>query len=289
MTNPDLFSRALAGIPGIAPVDTRLEAAPTDPAFSVLEGDVPDTLPPGNLLLINPEGPLVPATGDLPALGPLTTQVDHPLLAGIDLRALLVDRAKQINTPIWLEPLAGTDEGPLLLAGELEGRRIVVLTFDIADSNLAKLAAFPLFMANLTDWLSPLAGAQALQPGESVALSPGATVTAPDKTSLRVGSTGLYARTEQAGIYTVSQNSQAQNGTSGANSAAGTNTFAVNMTDIKESNLLPRAHPEFQNQVEAPGAKANPVNHEYWSSLAAVALLLVGAEWLFYCIRRGRS
>ena len=63
--------------------------------------------------------------------------------------------------------------------------------------------------------------------------------------------------------------------------------FAVNMTDAAESNLTPQAHPELTRP--ATDAVAAPVaRQEIWWPLAALALLLLGGDWLYYCWKRGR-
>ena len=279
VADPDLYIRALAGIPGLEAIDVRNADAVTGGfAFTVLEGAVPATLPPGNLLLVAPTGRFLPAQSNLTDLGPVSTEGDHPLLKGLDLRALLVDRAARYDPPGWLEPLASSSQGPLIMAGELESRRVAVLAFEPGDSNLPKLAAFPLMMANAVEWLYPLAATQALRPGDPISLSPGASVTRPDAKPSQVASSGVFVDTEEAGIYAI-------NGDAGASAR----NFAVNMADLKESDAAPRAHPEMERTPQATPGKLQTVNREYWSPFAALTLVLVGAEWLFYCWKRGRS
>ena len=76
-----------------------------------------------------------------------------------------------------------------------DGRRVAVLAFDPQDSNLPKLAAFPLLMANLVYWLDPVDSAAALRPGDTVYLAPGSRVTPPGGASLTVGAAGVLAVT----------------------------------------------------------------------------------------------
>jgi hypothetical protein len=151
-----------------------------------------------------------------------------------------------------------------------------VLTFDPANSNLPKLAAFPLLMANLVEWLDPLAGTATLAPGTPVHLPPGAAVTLPDGASRTVGASGVYAETEAPGLYRVQ--------------AAGAPDllFAVNMTDAVESDLTPRAHPELARAADATTPQ-RVARQEIWWPLALVALLLLSGEWLYYCWKRGRA
>ena len=137
-------------------------------------------------------------------LGSPDTASDHPLLRDLDLRALFVQRARKYDAPAWLEPIVQSADGPLLLAGEQDGRRIAVLAFDPRESNLPKLAAFPLLMANLADWLYPQSGVGALRPGEAAIVPPGATVTTPGGSTAQATEAGVFADTGEVGIYTVS-------------------------------------------------------------------------------------
>ena len=121
-------------------------------------------------------------------------------------------------------------------------------------------------------WLDPLAGAQALQPGESIALPPDATVRAPGGATTAVGPAGLFGGAEAAGVYQVTR--------PGAPPLA----FAVNMTDAAESDLRPRPHPELDRDL-APDPSAKGAQ-EAWRPLVALALALLGAEWLIFYGRR---
>ncbi len=269
---PDIYSRALAGVEGLEPVTGQL-AKREEAAFTVIEGRLPETLPLGGLLLVNPEGTLLPSSGDMENLRPLPASPGQALLDGVDLRGLIVQKARKIDPPAWLEPVVQAEGGPLLLSGEQNGRRVIVLAFDPHDSNLPKLAAFPLLMANVADWLYPLAGTQALRPGESIGLPAGSTVIGSDGQRSQVDRSGLFAGTDQQGVYRVE----------------GTSTplqFAVNMVDGRESDLEVRAHSELDRQASRTTERL--AMQEYWSPLAAIALALVGGEWLYYCWKRGQ-
>ena len=155
-----------------------------------------------------------------------------------------------------------------------------MLTFDPRESNLPKLAAFPLLMANLADWLYPQSGVGALRPGEAAIVPPGATVTTPSGRAVQATEAGVFAETHEVGIYTVAVANRQPNAQDAARS------FAVNMADINESNVTLRDHPELERAaVEVSDRLAT---QDYWSPLAALALVLAGGEWLLYCLKRGR-
>ncbi len=277
--DPAMYMRAIAGYHGLQPITDTVQSS-AETAFTVWEGDLPSALPAGGLFLVNPSGSLLTSSGDMENLGSLETVADHPLLRDIDLRALFVERARKYEAPAWLEPIVQGADGPLLLAGEHEGRRIAVLAFDPRESNLPKLAAFPLLMANLADWLYPQSGVGALRPGEAAIVPPGATITTPSGRAVQASEAGVFADTHEVGIYTVSVPNRQ------ATPQDASRSFAVNMTDINESNVTPRDHPELERAAVEVAERV--ATQDYWSPLAALALVLAGGEWLLYCLRRGR-
>jgi hypothetical protein len=109
---------------------------------------------------------------------------------------------------------------------------------------------------------------------------PGATVTTPSGRAVQATEAGVFADTHEVGIYTVS----AANGQ--ANPQAAASLFAVNMADINESNVTPRDHPELERAAVEVSERV--ATQDYWSPLAALALVLAGGEWLLYCLKRGR-
>lgn len=283
----DLYMRALSGYHGLQPVTGTVKSG-SDTAFTVWEGDLPAALPPGGLLLVNPSGSLLPSTGDMENVGAPDVEQSHPLMADLDLRALSVQKAHKITVPNWLEPIAQGPGGPLILAGERDGRRIAVLTFDPADSNLPKLAAFPLLMANLADWLYPQAGVGALHPGDAALVPPGSTVTTPSGRKFPVSEAGVFADTGEVGIYSVAATSGGGQGSVDKQNPAqdATRAFAVNMADAHESTAAPQSHPELE-RAAVPGPEKVTVQ-DFWWPVSLLALVLAGGEWLLYCLKRGR-
>lgn len=271
---PDLYLRVVEGIFGLGAI-TDTNAPATDAAFSIIEGALPDPLPAGSLLLVNPSGGFLASTEELQEARPLAAGPGHPLAAGVDLRALVVQRGRKLDPPAWLEPVVQSSQGPLLLAGEREGQRVAVLAFDPRESNITKLAAFPLLMANLIDWLYPVAGTGALRPGETLRVGQGATVQTPSGGRLEVGPVGVFAATDEPGLYRVSRQGGEEL------------QIAVNMADGQESALAAQPHPELQ--VDAPDAAERMTLQAIWPPFAGLALALVALEWLLYCWKRGRS
>jgi hypothetical protein len=277
----ELYRRLIAGVPGLSPV---VATTPENAAFTIVEGTLPTTPTVGGLLLVNPQGQDFTSTGEVKDVRPVAAGAGHPLLEGVDLAALLVREAPILQAPAWLEPIVVSTAGtPLVLAGERQGQRVVVLAFDPDDSNLPKLAAFPLLFANAVDWLYPLAAARAIEPGESLYLPPGYYVLAPGERGLRVGESGIFSETDEAGVYEVSS---PRDQVRAPDLRAEPLRFAVNMTGAGETDLRVASHPELDRQSAALDERTT--KQEFWPPLAAFALALLGLEWLVYCWRRGR-
>jgi hypothetical protein len=269
---PDLYRRVLGAIEGLRPVTNTDVPAP---AFTIIEGALPNPLPAGSLMLVDPQGDFLTSKGDVRDQRPIAVDASHPVVAGLDLTPLRVTQAQSIEPPDWLETVVDSALGPLVMAGEREGQRIVVLAFDPRDSNLPKLSAFPLMMANAVEWLYPLAGTQAIEPGRPVQAGAGARIETPSGRTVEVGDDGIFAATDESGIYRIA-------GPGGA-----TLQFAVNPKDDPEpagSGAL--NHPELSRPLEIEPSEVT-ANEVFWLPLVALALALLVGEWLVYTWKRG--
>jgi Ca-activated chloride channel family protein len=258
----------------------------------VLDAYVPitPTLPAGNLLFIAPPSSTeyftVTGRVDLPV--PRAVDSDDPLLAHTNLQEVSVLEAVRMSLPPWARPVIIGDSSPpgeavpLLFAGEVDGRRVAVLAFDLHRSDLPLQVAFPLLLANLTGWLAP-GGAgdlpRQVPPGAAVALSlapetKSVTVTRPDGSTVRLvpeGGGTVFADTDQLGVYRMSwdQDQEAR--------------FAVNLFSPQESDVLPAETLPVQGTGEAgKGQRPQQARREWWRPLALVGLGLLVAEWLVY-------
>lgn len=286
---------ALALLPGIDV--TMMQPGETQdfpPAnLTILDGYAPitATLPAGNLLFIAPlsSTEYFTLTGSIE--GPILQAADpaDPLLAHVSLADVNVLDARRIPLPPWARPvvvggLAGDssrDSTPLLFAGEVDGRRVAVLAFDLHRSDLPLQVAFPLLMANLTGWLVP--GSAGVLPQQ---VAPGAglsfavprdmevvTVTRPDGTTTRLAAQDgqvVYADTADLGIYRLAwgEGMEAQ--------------FTVNLFSPQESDIRPADDLAFFGS-DLVGSAANQAGRrEGWRGLALLSLGLLAVEWVVY-------
>ena len=260
-------------------------------ALTIFDGVVPltATLPAGALLYLGPlrSTELFSVTGVL-AMPPLRpASASEPLLANVALDDVHVLDAARIPLPPWARPvivsddLAGGAALPLLFAGEIGGRRAAVLAFDLRRSDLPLTIAFPLLLANLVDWLAPGGGGLPRQvaPGDVVTLestlgaSPGlASVIHPDgRRAVFDLSSGpaVFADTFDLGLYTVQYSGQSLQ-------------FAVNLFNPQESRLQPVDNLPVAGIEAASAAGSDTAQKDWWRWLAAMALVVLTAEWLVY-------
>jgi hypothetical protein len=292
--------------PGAAPLPSPTPAAlaSTTPALTIFDGVTPDALPStGNLLFIAPPGATEYFTPTGLVENPTVRAVDpaDPLLQNISLDQVSILDAVQIALPAWATPvvagdLAATDKNgqnteniPLIFRGEVQGRRIVVIAFDLRHSDLPLQVAFPLLWTNLIDWLAPGAGGivpPQVNPGETLTFrSPGgssvpsASVTRPDGKTVPVQTDGnqfVYNDTDQIGLYQLHFTGADQN-------APADVRFAVNLFSPQESTLKPAANlPNIAAQTGTASGSQQQSRHEWWRSLAFLALGLLMGEWLVY-------
>ncbi|GEM_PF-1865252 len=272
-------------------------------SFLVLDGVAPNlaNLPARTpVLVVNPQagGPLLNVTGVSSLVSPprLTDAGTRDiLLKNVDFAGIRFNRLPLVAPPPWASALIETDEGPLLLSGEQNGRRIVVLTAPLAPdaTNLISRVAFPVLIANITEYLVPPALPGSVTPGNTVAIPPveGAervTVTRPDGKSrtfpVSADRTPIpFGATETPGTYQVVY--------TGGGKDLLTDAFTVNVGDELESDLRPGHAIDLSsiaggaNTAQAADApQRRGVGVASW--LLAGVVVLLAAEWLLISRKR---
>lgn len=257
----------------------------------VFDGWLPGVLPDADMLIFDP-----PESSALFSVGRTITledgadlfanpraRRDDPRMAFIDVSGLNVAAFREVRAP-WAVPLIENDGGPLLLAGETGGRQIAIVTFDLRQSDLPLQIAFPVLMASLLDWFTPqqiVSAPEGLRVGETIAVTPPAEATAvriilPDGTtrSLPIDRRTLsFTETMLPGIYRA----EALAGEDVIESAA----FAVNPLTT-ESGIQPQVTIQLGSAVIEGMQEEEVGQREFWSWLAAAALIVLLIEWYAY-------
>lgn len=250
---------------------------------------LPDILPDGDMLIIDP-----PHTTSLFAVGDEIEDTSNiEVLASesaittfVDLDEMSLLKFRDI-TAEWAEPLISTSGGDILLAGETNAQQIAILPFDVRDSNLPLLIAYPVLIANLVDWFSPadiVSLPDGLSVGDSVVIHPplladSIRVTAPngETTDLPINNNALiFTDTSQLGLYRL-EVIQAGDITQSQN-------FAVNLFATGESDITPIAEDVLiLGGTEIDGEANEQLGlREFWGILALLALIILSIEWVVY-------
>lgn len=256
----------------------------------VFDGVVPDRLPEGNVLLIAPDR----ATDWLPYEGmrelndpPQAVSPGHPLLSYVDWADVHVAQTSVLGEMTGMEALVRAGEQDLVRAGTIGGRRVVIVAFDLHDSDLPLRPAFPILMQNAWSWLAPVQTAPiaSATPGElvDIALTPGA------KSRVLIGPGGeqqvleaegtryLFQVPASLGLYRLEEE---------LDTGVQTRYFAVHVHE-QETTITPlslsvgtRQGTDEAESGEQGRLPSGSRDLTVW--LAALALLIVFAEWRVY-------
>lgn len=293
VTEGNLFlEQVFTVLPGVeafkVPPDSDLldpETAEFDYDLVIFDGvPLPDPPPASDMLIINPqaggEGGLFSVSGTFS--NTVTTRLEEsPLLQFVAWNEVDVRQAQRVSAP-WAQTLVEAEGGPLVQIGEQNGYRIAILTFDLRDSDLPLQIAFPILMANITGWLSPGRAFDAptgLQPGDPVAVVPGASSTAvlvqkPDgsRWTAEVGEEDLFfTETDTPGLYTVLLRDAAADRPAGS--------FAVNLFNPAESAIRPVESLQIGQTAVETEDEGDVGQRELWPWLLAIAVVVLIVEW----------
>lgn len=261
------------------------------PVLTVLDASLPDPLPDGNLLFIAPyrSTEYFSVTGVLDRPVPRPAPTDDPLLRNVELGEVNILKSSRIENAPWAHTVIDSAGGPLLIAGEVDGRRIAVLGFDLHNSDLPLNIAFPLLLSNLVGYLAPgTGGDSALLPADqplSIPVTSAITalrLTKPDGTRVEVKPDQGVATIDgtslnQAGVYTAE--------TLRAATVVSTQRYVVNGYSETEANITPV---QVLDVAQAGGGavgsseteQAQAGREEWWRWLALAALIFLLLEWV---------
>jgi Ca-activated chloride channel family protein len=292
VTSGNIFiEQAFRSLPNVTAVRTDgTLSLPDGFDLTVLDRVVPQPLPQGNLLFINPQ-----ADSAYFSLGATVESPQNPRLVNptdsrvnfMDVNSLNFLRVQRLNNIAWADVLMTVDDVPILIAGERDGRRIAILPFNPSESDLPLQITWPILMANLTEWFTPSAIVditQSLIVGQTLMAMPpleadAVRITAPDGTTQTlVPSNGsvIYGDTHQAGFYTLE--------TLQAGNVLTAHVVAVNGFSPLESRIAPIP----PDGLSIAGAQVNDVGannagqRELWPSIALAAVVMLLIEWWAY-------
>ncbi len=275
-------------------LEPRVELSAIEPAayspvsdydLVIFDNVSPDALPRGTVVLFNglpPWDDLV-ATGEIENPPVLDIERDHPAMRFLNPSNVRVAKAAQLTLAGGSRTLLSTRGGPLIADVSREGRQVLVVAFDLADSDWPLRLSFPLFLQNIVSW-TPRGAASAASTtpaGEPLTIFPlqeaqTAIVRTPDGRSVDVPLDPVrpvyFADTSQTGVYTVSRGADEER-------------VAVNLLDARETDIAPQESLEFGRGTVLASAGPRVQTREFWPWLMYAALALLLIEWWIYSRR----
>jgi hypothetical protein len=253
---------------------------------------VPDPLPEGNIVFLNPIGGLrfTPTQETKQPTQVIDQHPTHEVIRDVSLIDLEVKTSLQVQLPLWGIPLVETNRTPLIWLGEQPEGRMVVFAFDPFDLDVSTFAASipsaPILMSQCLEWLglatSPIQP-DLVKTGGAVKIrldhigeAERVTLQMPDGTMRELqmpDSRIVFTDTTQVGVYTVFVNNEPLG------------RFAANLLNPQESDLSPPQLADDPSRGMDTGRVQSDlpeVNREIWAYAAFLALLLLTVEWWVY-------
>ncbi|MHC4398539.1 MAG: vWA domain-containing protein [Planctomycetota bacterium] len=291
VTEGSLFlRRVFEAIPivELAMTDTIPDALPSG-AIVAFHRLLPDKLPPGNVLVIDPrQGCDLWTVGESLQNPILTDQdADSPLMTHVRLDNVLMPEAKKLDFTVEPQVLASCIGGdPVYCAIERPEGRVLVLTVNLAKGDLPLRTAFPIMMTNVLVWFQGGQGElrEALCTGSLVDIDLEASATSdapagplqlcsPEGTTrpLPAGVTEMtVGPLDHCGVWKIKNRSASEPDT--------LLELACNLANPGESDLRPSLQHPRQARADTFGFGGRPI----WFYLTAAALILAAAEWFLY-------
>jgi len=248
----------------------------------IFDGIMPAKLPDdGSLFFINPDmiNPYFKSGAVIE--GGRADIISHVLNRNIDGFSFYVGKMRNLDKPYWADALINVGSKTAAGAGVYDGRKIAYLTFDIHDSDFPLDASFPIFMYNMTSYLTDMEeqGKSFYFSGETIPLNfmsniQEAVMEDPDGNKESISEELLdygYDNTNSTGIYKLSYKKDGN---------AGERVFAVNFPTHELKNA-------FQGQWEGQretgvGRGFTLMGMNLQVPILIFVLLLLAAEWMVY-------
>jgi hypothetical protein len=274
---PAAFGVVLSKDPSIAAtyISSRSYAPATDRADVVIfDRVIPEAVPTVPALFVAPSGQ-APEASWLRRSGNVEDKPEwpggsaHAILAGVDTQTMTLTRAQPYDGAGLAVVSASATGTPLVYVRDEADQRFVVFTFSVTDAKLMFAPGFPVLLANAIDWLAhPGQGNSSgtRRPGQATFDGAVASLTGPNGKEVPVARIGAVsvATLGRPGFYE-------------AKSAGATSVIAVNAGDPEISNLQ---RTRLIAPTNADASTAPSRGRPWWLIAAALALLLLAAEWV---------
>ncbi len=280
--------------PGNVFLEAAFRAVPgvTVTTVAVVPGDLRDV----DLLVVDrvpsPPTPTVPTLLVAPTILPvgLTTSGDverpaitfqapnHELLIDVDLSEVAIATARVVEAPA-LTTIAGGSKAALMVAGRLDGVPTVMLNFNLLESNLPLLPAWPVFVGNAVTWLAGAPVPASATAGDLVTVQPpvgatGVLVSPPSGDAIRLDVATPRIDVNQVGLWRLAAEGLAEDVRSSLPDG-----IAVN-PDPAESDLSREQPDPVERRDDLnDNVVASVGRDEFGRDMLAIVLFLAALEW----------
>jgi Ca-activated chloride channel homolog len=199
----------------------------------------------------------------------------HPVNSFLSYSDLHIENIARREVAPWLKPIVTAGNDPVIWAGDDGHRRVVLIGFDLAQSDLPLKVEFPILLANSLSWLAgrdATSTERAIRSGQPAMLqtaAPSAIITTPAgdirEVAARDGSV-VFADTLRAGRYEIN----------------GGAPFGVSLLSEAESNTTPRDTIETRAGEVSGQPETFHSEREAWRWMALFALAVLMIEWWAY-------
>ncbi len=248
----------------------------------IFDGMIPNDLPASNMIFINADSnKYLELDGDID--GTMLTFASSEVTTYLEGFSFGVNSGKAMRVPKWGTSYLEVGNKCIGYYGQVDGKKIATLGFDIHSTDLALKPEFPILMANLIGYMSnnELVVNDSILTGDNISFNSdinGGNIVVEDNVgnleTLDITGVLSYGNTKYSGIYKATQIVGAQLKES---------YVAVNFPVGEESNVVEA------NEMEGSttGEDIKPSGGRELSTIIIICLLvLLTAEWIVYIKQR---
>jgi len=260
----------LKGLPGVE--FTRASAPPENVAENTLlifEGIVPKTLPSAPSLVFGPQSSTTLwKVGPAQAAPQAAAAAEQPLVAGVDLRDVIINEAVKLQFESPANTLVESTGGaPLIAVIPRESGDVAVVSFAPRDSDLPWHDDFPKLIANAVNWLTRSDRAPRQWTTDNAVVLP-QSMAAQQIVSPYGEAHANGANLVDVGLWQLRNDADDV-----------TAILPVNLSNSEESDLRARTA---SRQKTWPHISWWPDTGPLWTPLTALALIWIAGHWAFY-------
>ncbi|NMA95279.1 MAG: VWA domain-containing protein [Clostridiales bacterium] len=200
-----------------------------------------------------------------------SSMLSDEILNYVKLDDTYIGNFKSVDSPKWADIIVKSSEDPLLIAGEIDGRKIIAFLFDLQRSDLPLKKDFPILIYNILDWMLPNTnmGAENLYAGQEANI-----ISLPSAKHIEViapsGDRHISDPLQELGIYKVFQETE---------KGEYIDYFGVNFPVHTESNLKLQ---DMEGKLNTDIKPNKIISRELFRYILWTILMLLMAEWWVY-------